>query len=213
MHFQKILAISPHTDDIELSCGATVAKFISEGTELYYIALSDCQDTLINTQFKNDTLSRECRSALKTLGVKEQNISIHHFTNKLFFSESRKIFETLDALKAKIKPDLILIPDLEETHQDHKTVAQEALTVFRRNTSILCYEQPWNNISFSPNFFVSVTEKNITLKMKALKKYKTQFNFNRPYLSEEFIRGLASTRGIQINEKYAEGYRVIKLIQ
>lgn len=213
MNFQRILAISPHTDDIEISCGATLAKFASKNSDIYYIALSDCQDTLINTQFKNDTLSRECKSALKTLGIKGENIFIHHFTNKLFFSESRKIFETLDALKTKIKPDLILIPDLEETHQDHNTVARQALTVFRRNTSILCYEQPWNNISFSPNFFVSVSEKQITMKMNALKKYKTQFSFNRSYLSEEFIRGLASTRGIQINEKYAEGFRVIKLIQ
>jgi LmbE family N-acetylglucosaminyl deacetylase len=212
MHFQRILAISPHTDDIELSCGATLAKFASENCDIYYIALSDCQDTLINTQFKNDTLSNECKSALKILGVKKQNIFINHFTNKLFFSESRKIFETLDALKTKIKPDLIFIPDLEETHQDHNTVAHQALTVFRRNTSILCYEQPWNNISFSPNFFVSVTEKQMTLKMNAIKIYKTQLSFNRSYLSEEFIRGLARTRGIQINEKYAEGFKIIKLI-
>jgi LmbE family N-acetylglucosaminyl deacetylase len=213
MHFKKILAISPHTDDIEISCGATLAKRASENCDIYYVALSDCQDTLLNTQFKKDTLSRECKNALKTLGIRKQNIFIHHFTNKLFFSESRKIFETLESLKTKIKPDLILIPDLEETHQDHNTVAHQALTVFRRDTSILSYEQPWNTISFSPNFFVSVTEKHITKKMKAIKKYKTQFSFNRPYLSEEFIRGLARTRGIQINEAYAEGFKVIKLIQ
>src|SRR5690348_14111970 len=115
MQYKKILAISPHTDDIEISCGATIAKLASENRHIYYVALSDCQDTLVNTQFKKDTLFHECKSALKTLGVKEQNIFIHHFTNKLFFSEARKIFETLDELKKKIKPDLILIPDLEET--------------------------------------------------------------------------------------------------
>ncbi len=212
MNFKKLLAISPHTDDIELSSGATIAKYISQNIDVYYVGLSDCQDTLIGTEFKQDTLAKECKNALKTLGVKKENIFIYHHTNKLFTTEARNIFETLEKLKNQIKPDVILIPDIHETHQDHNTVANQAVSVFRRDTSILCYEEPWNNINFSPNFFVNVSDKHMALKMKALEQYKTQFSFNRPYLSKEFIYGLATTRGIQINAPYAEAFKVIKLI-
>lgn len=212
MNFKKILAISPHTDDIELSSAATIAKYISSGVDVYYVGLSDCRDTLINTEFSPDTLEKECQSALKTIGIKQKNIFIHHHTNKLYSQEARSIFETLEGIKNKIHPDVILMPDLHETHQDHKTVAEQALTVFRRDTSIICYEEPWNSIDFTPNFFVSVSAKHLSLKLKALKQYKTQFTFKRPYLSKKFIYGLASARGIQINKPYAEAFKVLKLI-
>ncbi len=35
---KKILIISPHTDDGELGCGGTIAKFIEEGNEVDYVA-------------------------------------------------------------------------------------------------------------------------------------------------------------------------------
>ena len=63
MFFKKVLAISPHTDDIELACGASIARFVTEDVEVHYIALSDCHDTLIGTPFKDYELAEECRKS------------------------------------------------------------------------------------------------------------------------------------------------------
>src|SRR5258708_2419963 len=109
MNFKKLLAISPHTDDIELSSGATIAKYVAQNVDVYYVGLSDCQDTMVGTEFPLNTLEKECKNALKILGVKKDNIFIYHHTNKLFSQETRKIFETLESLKNQIKPDVILI--------------------------------------------------------------------------------------------------------
>jgi len=68
-------------------------------------------------------------------------------------------------------------------------VAEQAISVFRRKTSILSYEQPWNDLQFSPNYFIKITSKALSLKMKAINKYKTQVAFKRGYLSKEFIYG------------------------
>ena len=38
-----ILLLSPHTDDAELGCGATIAKLIREGKKVYYAAFSACE--------------------------------------------------------------------------------------------------------------------------------------------------------------------------
>ena len=41
--FERILVISPHTDDGELGCGGSIAKFVDEGKEVFYAALSTCE--------------------------------------------------------------------------------------------------------------------------------------------------------------------------
>ena len=43
-----------------------------------------------------------------------------------------------------------------------------------------------------------------------LEFYKTQFVAKRNYFTKEFIEGLATVRGAQINQKYAECFEVIK---
>lgn len=209
---QTVLAISPHTDDVELSAGATLAQFVSEKKHVYYVALSDCRDTMKNTHFNKSTLASECRNSLIKLGLNKDNIYIYHCTNKSFIEEKQKIFRTLESLKTKIDPDLVLIPALTDTHQDHKTTADQAVSVFRRNTSILSYEQPWNNMKFVPNFFVKLSRKDISLKLSALKEYESQHYFKKPYFDEQFITSIARTRGLQINAEYAEAYEVVKFI-
>ena len=43
---KKILIISPHTDDGELGCGGSIAKFIEEGNDVQYVALSCCEKSV-----------------------------------------------------------------------------------------------------------------------------------------------------------------------
>jgi len=119
----------------------------------------------------------------------------------------------LEDLKNKIKPDLVVIPSLNDPHQDHKTVAEESLRVFRHNISIICYEEPWNHSKFEPKFFVRLTKGHLNHKINALKKYKTQRKLKRFYFDYKFIEGLARVRGSHIFSEYAEGFEVIKLIQ
>ena len=37
---QRVLVMSPHTDDAELGCGGTMARWIGEGAELFTAAFS-----------------------------------------------------------------------------------------------------------------------------------------------------------------------------
>ena len=48
------------------------------------------------------------------------------------------------------------------------------------------------------------------MKIDALGCYETQKD--RPYFNSDFIRGLALTRGTQIEERYAEAFEVIKWV-
>jgi hypothetical protein len=101
------------------------------------------------------------------------------------------------------------MPSLGDLHQDHKTIADEGLRAYKFST-IFCYEMPWNNLVFNTSCFVELTEDHIKTKINSLSKYESQ-GF-RPYASENFIRALATTRGVQISKQYAESYEVIRIL-
>jgi LmbE family N-acetylglucosaminyl deacetylase len=112
-------------------------------------------------------------------------------------------------LRADIKPELIFMPTITDVHQDHHTIAEEGMRAFKFN-SILSYELPWNNFSFTTSSFVHLSENDIQTKVNALQAYQSQAH--RPYSDEDFIRSLARTRGVQIGTKYAEAFELVRWI-
>lgn len=213
MNNKIILAISSHIDDIELSCGATIYKMRQNKNKVYAVILSDCRSTLIGTKFKKNSNKIQCYQALHSLLINKENIFLHHLQEKFYFKQARKIYDILENLRLKLNPHVVLIPSPSDTHQDHSTVAHEAISVFRRQTTILAYEQPWNNLTFHANYFSAVNEDQVDKKIAAINKYQTQFYFKRDYFDETLIKGWSRTRGSQIKQKYAEAFEVIKFIE
>jgi LmbE family N-acetylglucosaminyl deacetylase len=205
---KRILVLAPHTDDGEFGCGGTIHKFIDEGNEVYYAAFSACQQSVL-PQFPSDILITEVKAATKELGIKPGNLLLYDFDVRTFNYRRQEILEELVRLRSTINPDLIFMPALTDIHQDHKTIAEEGLRAFKFS-SILAYEMPWNNITFTTSSFVILNEEHVRGKIKALNQYQSQAH--RPYASEEFVRSLAITRGVQIGTKYAETFEVIRQI-
>jgi len=203
---KKILVISPHTDDGELGCGGSIARFIEEGNDVEYAALSCCEKS-VPPEYPPDILSREVKKATKTLGI--QTPILFSFEVREFPKFRQDILDTLIRLRNKIQPDIVFAPSRSDTHQDHKTTVEETMRAFKKCT-ILGYEQPWNNITFNTHAFVSLREIHIQKKIDALACYETQKD--RAYVNPDFIRGLALTRGTQIEKTYAEAFEVIKWV-
>ena len=67
-----ILLLSPHTDDGELGCGASVAKFIEQGKRVIYVAFSACEQSVL-PQFPKDILIQEVQQATSELGIKAED--------------------------------------------------------------------------------------------------------------------------------------------
>lgn len=203
---KKILVISPHTDDGELGCGGSIARFIEEGNEVEYVALSSAEKS-VPKEYPPDTLKHEVKKATKILGI--QDPILYEYEVREFPKYRQEILDTLIRLRNKIQPDIVFTPSRFDTHQDHTTTVEETLRAFKKCT-ILGYEQPWNNITFNTHAFVSLAEIHVQKKIDALACYETQKD--RAYLNPDFIRGLAITRGTQIEEKYAEAFEVIKWV-
>jgi len=206
--FKRILALAPHTDDVALGAGATVAKWIEEGKEIFWVAFSICEKS-VPKSLPRDILEHEAKEATKVLGVASKNLYIYKFEVRTFPQFRQDILEIMIDLREKLKPELVLLPSLKDMHQDHHTIAAEGTRAFK-NINILGYEQPWNIMSFTPQLFVTLRKKHLDKKVQAISCYQSQKH--RRYAHEESVLGLARTRGVQIDCDYAEAFEAIRCI-
>jgi LmbE family N-acetylglucosaminyl deacetylase len=206
---RRALFLSPHTDDIELSVGGTAAKFV-ESYEVHVAAFSDATDVQPENLPEN-TLISEMMRAMDVLGVDKQHVHTFGFRTRYFHSARQEVLDALIRIRDQVRPDIVFAPSTYDRHQDHQVVVNEVLRAFRgSNATILGYEQPWNNFYFETTCFVTLDEVCIAKKLEALAQYESQRH--RPYLNEEFIRGLASVGGTQIGSTYAEAFEVMRVI-
>lgn len=205
---KKILILAPHTDDGEFGCGGAIHKFTSEGHEVYYVAFSSCQKS-VPEGYPKDILIKEVKKATQRLGVKPENLILFDYEVRTMNYHRQEILDDMIQLRATIKPDMIFLPSINDIHQDHKTIAEEGLRAFKF-CSIMSYEMPWNNMTFSTTSFIILSDENLQAKVDALNEYQSQAQ--RPYASENFVRSLATTRGVQIGTTYAETFEVLRWI-
>lgn len=203
-----ILVLGPHTDDGEFGCGGTMAKFIEEGKEVYYVTFS-CAEESVPEGMPKDILLQEVKKASKALGIKDENLINFHYRVRHFPQFRQDILEDMVRLRKDVHPDLVFLPSNDDVHQDHQTIYHEGLRAFKF-TRILGYEMPWNNLTITTNAFVLLEERHIEKKLSAIECYESQVNAGRRYANEEFVRSLARTRGVQSGVHYAEAFQVIR---
>lgn len=203
----NVLVLSPHTDDAELGCGATISRLIREEHKVHVAVFSTCEDSLPDG-FLPGTLKTECIKSLTSLGVLEEDIFFYDYSVRVFNYSRQNILDDLIVLKKRLEPSKVFIPSVDDYHQDHKTVAEEAVRCFKNNCSILSYELIWNNTSFKNQIYYELLEEDIKNKIAALSKYETQKN--RIYFKNNFIESLATVRGAQNGIRYAEVFEVIR---
>ena len=206
-NFKNILVLAPHTDDGELGCGGFISKSINLGSCVTYVAFSTAIES-VPEGFPKDVLTKELKEATKRLGIKKENLIIFNYQVRNLNFKRQHILEDLIKIRNQNSYDLVLIPNLNDIHQDHSTVSLEGLRAFK-NTTILGYELIWNNIKSVSNCFVKLSTEDLDKKIYALDAYKSQ-KF-RDYTSPEFIRSLGKIRGTQIGTEYAESFEVIRL--
>lgn len=203
-----ILVLSPHTDDGEFGCGGTISALVEKGTNVHYAAFSACEQSVL-PHFPKDILVTEVKRATKILGIKDENLHLFSYEVRKFNYFRQEILDDILKLRDEIKPDLIFVPSINDIHQDHATLTNEAIRAFKFS-SILCYEIPWNNFNFQTTCFYKLDKRFIDKKIMALNEYVSQKH--RKYANDDFIKSLARTRGVQINTMYAEVFEVIRWI-
>lgn len=203
--YRTILALGAHPDDVELGCGGTLALARLSGARLHAAVLSHCEDEAPQTN--KDLRLGEFLRACKITGATPRSF---HLPNREFPEHRQQVMTALERLQEEINPDLVLIPFLEDPHQDHATVAHAAIRTFRKNETVLQYEVlRYGSHSFTPSLFIDIST-TLDTKLRALRCYESQFRA-RAYFDEESFRSLARTRGSQSGYSYAEGFVLYRM--
>lgn len=206
---QRVLVLAPHTDDAELGCGATIARLLRDGHDVFVAAFSTAEESLpqgaVPTRLRDEFLS-----AMKVLGIPPENTFVFGYPVRRLSYFRQELLEELVKLRRQVNPNMTFLPSATDLHQDHQVLNAEGLRCFKDMT-VWGYELPWNNIGFPAQAFVIVEPCDLQMKWKALQTYKSQFELARPYFSWEFIEGLARVRGVQVKAHYAEAFEVMRI--
>lgn len=205
LNTNRILVLAPHTDDGELGCGASIAKYIAAGKDVTYLAFSTCSQSLPK-DMPPDTLEAECRKATNALGI--QQVLFFDFEVRRLLFHRQEILEELIKLNKSLQPETVFIPAQNDVHQDHQVIYAEGVRAFK-NCNLLGYELPWNNFQFHPTYFEKLEQGQVKAKQQALQEYRSQAH--RRYMQPDFMEALAVVRGVQCGAAFAEAFEVYRM--
>jgi LmbE family N-acetylglucosaminyl deacetylase len=205
----NILFLGCHLDDIEFGCGGIISKLVASGLDdkIFYCTLSNFNKSSEDViTIKRDL--NEAYSATECLGIKRKNILIKDIPGQLFQQYSQNIRETLIEIKESINPEYIFFPSKNDVHQDHQTLHQESIRIFR-NANCFGYEVIRSSYDFCPNLYIRLDENELNKKVDAIMSYKSQMTQSAGYyFDKELIRSISVFRGGQSNKRLAEAYEI-----
>ena len=143
----NVLAIGAHPDDIEYGCGGMLTKYAQRGHDVYLWVASDGAlggDAAVRRQEQQD-------SAL-IMGAREVFWGDYPDTE---IPLNRELVVRIESVIKKIKPRMILVHYWDDTHQDHRNLAQGTMSATRYVPNFLFYEGPTTQ-NFTPNCFTDV---------------------------------------------------------
>ncbi len=221
-----ILAFGAHPDDVELGCGATIAKEIDLGKK---VAIIDLTRGELGTRGSAEIRAAEAEAAAKILGVQtRENLG---FKDGFFKNDEEHQLAIIQKIR-QYQPEIVLCNAIDDRHIDHgkgsslvsdacflsglrkiETLLNGELQEAWRPKVVYHYIQ-WKNIE--PDFVVDVTGY-IETKVKSVLAYGTQFfDVNSkepatPITSKNFLDSItyrAQDLGRLINKDFAEGFTV-----
>lgn len=225
-----ILAFGAHPDDVELGCGATVAKEISLGKKVGIVDLTRGE---LGTRGSAEIRDMEAAKAAEILGVAvRENL---RFRDGFFVNDETHQLEIIKMIR-KYRPEIVLCNAIDDRHIDHgkgsKLVSDACfLSGLRRietkidgivqgawRPKLVYHYIQWKNIE--PDFVVDVTGF-MDKKIDAVMAYSSQFydpNSNEPVSPiatknfTESIEYRAKDLGRLIFSDYAEGFTVERYV-
>jgi bacillithiol biosynthesis deacetylase BshB1 len=225
-----ILAFGAHPDDIELSCGGTIAKEISLGKKVGIVDLTRGE---LGTRGSASLRDKEAAKASKILGVSvRENLG---FADGFFVNDKKHQIGIIKMLR-KYQPEIVLCNAIDDRHIDHPKgsnlvsdacflsglikieTALEGKQQEKWRPKLVYHYIQWKSIE--PDFVVDISGF-IDTKNEAILAYSSQFYDPKskepesPITSKNFIDSVnyrARDLGRLIGVDYAEGFNTERYV-
>lgn len=220
----NILVIAPHADDEILGCGATIAKEVKNGNNVYVLICTNAHvgaPELFN-QASIDQVRNEAIEAHKILGVKD-TVFLDFPAPALDQYPRYKMSNEMVGVIHQHDIDTVYIPHRGDCHKDHAIVHDCAMVACRplANCNVkhmyayeTLSETEWGE-PIAADFFVPVKYNTFTIesfqqKLKAMECFKSQLYQFPASRSLEAIEALAKYRGCTVSALRAEAFEVLR---
>lgn len=198
MSKKRILAIGAHPDDIEFGCAGTLIACADKGHEVSLLVMTEG-----GQGGERSIRAREQEKALEVMGISSVFWGGYQDTQ---VPPGRESIEKMEEVLGRVKPEVIFCSFFDDTHQDHRNMAQSVMSATRYVPNVLFYEGPTTQ-NFNPQVFTDI-EKTMERKMDALRAHASQvMKTNIAGISIlEMAHSCANFRGIQARVKFAEAF-------
>ncbi|MBC3846678.1 bacillithiol biosynthesis deacetylase BshB1 [Winogradskyella echinorum] len=222
-----ILAIGAHPDDVELGCGATLAKEVVNGKKVGIIDLTRGE---LGTRGTAETRDVEASNSAKILGV-HARVNMK-FADAFFVNDKAHQLEIIKMIRY-YKPEMVICNAIDDRHIDHGKGSQlvsdacflSGLIKIETSLGDNKIQEPWRPKAvyhyiqwkdIEPDVVVDVSGYMDT-KMKSVLAYETQFydpnseEPETPISSKNFTDSIdyrARNLGRLVGVEHAEGFTV-----
>ena len=195
----SVLAIGAHPDDIEIGAGGTLLNLAKNhaGLRAHYLVLTGTPERQV-----------EARGAAREfLPGADLTVKLCQLPEGRLPGVWAQVKDAIEEVTTSFSPDVVIAPQPDDGHQDHRIIAEVVPTVFR-DQLYLGYEIPkWDGDlgSAEPSVYVPLSPDVARLKVELLHKcFPSQHS--RDWWDDEVFLGLARLRGMECRARYAEAF-------
>ena len=197
----KVLAIGAHPDDIEIGCGGTLLHQIKAyNAKIHALVLTDGGASNAAKSIGNIKVCQQQESFAR-MGIEGRYGNLIDRVVHL-----RGAITVIEGAIEQIEPDYIFTHYKDDTHQDHRTVAEATISAARNHQNLLFYEG-YSTQSFQPNLYVDISGV-YPEKMEVLGLYEEE---DRQMDILGFVSKLTMFRSHRLGCGFAEAFMSSKL--
>ncbi len=222
----NILAIGAHPDDVETSCGGTLAKYAKQGHKVFTATATN--GNVGSATLPMDEIAairkEEARKAAAIIGAEYICLD---YDDEMFF-EDREARLAFINLVRYCKPDVIITHNPKDYNPDHELTSKiindiavmiPVAKIVTKNPPcdkipIIAYFEAAHGLGFIPTEYVDITD-TFETKMEMCRQHQSQIAWMSANYKEnadkDFFENYVTTakyRGMQCGVKYAEAFRM-----
>lgn len=226
----RLLVLAPHPDDEVIGCGGLIAKAKDRGGEVHvqFMTVGDTRDASAQGFSSAEERDAEVARVAALLGFDGWETVLRGSEFHLRLDDAPQAW-LIDAIEhggvtsiQAVERTLVALPDPTSSNQDHRAVAEAALSALRpgdqrlrpQPQGVLVYEQvadQWNTgVHATPNLGVELEPDHLAAKLEAMRTYKSQTRDHPSTRSVEALEAMAAFRGAQFGCAHAEAFQILR---
>jgi|SRR5271156_5601492 len=200
----SIAAVGAHCDDIIIGAGATLLQIARHHPDVVVHAL-----VLTGGGTQREIEEKDAFAAL--FPQADVRLTVADLPDGHLPDRWESVKQLLAEFRHTCQPDLVLGPQRDDYHQDHRLVAELIPTEFRAHL-VLGYEiLKWEADLLNPTLYVKIpTEVAHETTRLIAQSYPSQSG--RDWFDDEAFLGLMRVRGVQCRARYAEAFVAEKAV-